>query len=985
MARKKIAQKEADEARIEEDGIVSFVTNDTPDAYQTLLKYLEAAQQECSTSLEHLDTLLTTIHSMKQSYYDVTGRTNNLMAKCESLLEEQHNLQNTVEILNKTLKPFQDIEDVANILGIPIESIHHNSSSSSSGLTSPTPAHHQSAAAVNLDPRSPEFKEVLMKLSSAVVFLHEHKEIMENHKYSQWLEKLQVRAISLIGRSMRELIDKTAKQCREIIQQKLYYYPGASSSASSQHSSASLGGSSSSSAEGNGASRLYSDEQPLESLPIYQKFRGLSYRMKELVTILLKGNLMQSVNSANDQQNNNNNNESSPRAGRTAVTHKSLFNHLLKHDYAILAEVKKSYALIRMELLQPFLQEAFVVSLAVANKAIPHTPTSSSSLHPSHSGTNFSHLIDEKRSSLHNNNNQTASSASSSTSTSSAHHLSLSTVIRHSFSTLLRIAQLEYQLFDSLFNIDGPSSSMSGHHLRTLSSESMDLHQSRLSSASTDLVSTNQQQQQQHYANDLIRVIEFLSNSTRDFLRPLIIRESSVDELCRVITALSEDIKSQIMILMIPAILLKQLITGLENILNDSKERLIYCSENRLRLEIQFYEPLPSHLQYPDILERFEEKLKNPPSQAIANNSSSSSSNTTAGPPALLPPSSAVDSVQEMYDTWYPPMRLSLSLLSKLYGIIDMTIFEDFARRCIEICILSLVHGSEQIKRQQKTMLIHGDLFLVRHLLILREQLIPFEIKLVSTEKVLDFTNTRLAWQQLVNSNNNGSNNLPLSIANSPVPPPSTPADPSPASSSDALQQMMITAPHSSSSSSSSISNTNNTTSSSSSGSFLNNLFLRFDENNLLFQFAKSGVPTMKEFRYDMKKELDNSLKKACLTLKLTAVKLLLVPLDNLLAKITAFIGDIPFQYPQSNNSNNNNNNNNNNNSSSTPTNAQASANSEKSTNNNVPVMANEQISLLKNQSFLRFDRIKECLEQVQHLLVQRIPDIRGLMKVSPP
>jgi hypothetical protein len=35
------------------------------------------------------------------------------------------------------------------------------------------------------------------------------------------------------------------------------------------------------------------------------------------------------------------------------------------------------------------------------------------------------------------------------------------------------------------------------------------------------------------------------ANTTRDFLRPFIIREASVDELCRVIAALSEDVRSQ--------------------------------------------------------------------------------------------------------------------------------------------------------------------------------------------------------------------------------------------------------------------------------------------------------------------------------------------------------------------------------------------------------------------------------------------------------
>lgn len=42
-------------------------------------------------------------------------------------------------------------------------------------------------------------------------------------------------------------------------------------------------------------------------------------------------------------------------------------------------------------------------------------------------------------------------------------------------------------------------------------------------------------------------IVEMVASTTRDFLRPFIIREHSVDELCRVIAALSEDVRSQML------------------------------------------------------------------------------------------------------------------------------------------------------------------------------------------------------------------------------------------------------------------------------------------------------------------------------------------------------------------------------------------------------------------------------------------------------
>lgn len=908
---------------------------------------LEACDHSCRDSLESLDQLLTTIHGIKTSYYDVTSRTNSLMSKCESLLEEQHTLQHTVEVLTKTLKPFKDIEDIAQILGIPYESIHNNHNN---GQNSPPPSHPTSSTpsssstssstlTQHLDPRSPEFKELLIKLSSAVIFLQNHPDIMENQKYTMWLEKLQVRAISLIGRAMRELIDKTAKQCRDIIQQRLF--------SSSHHPAITNGSGGGGGGSGGVTSRLFNEDQPVESLPIYQKFRGLSFRMKELVGVLLRGYLASvTVNDDGSATINNSSDappsipDQSPRLRTPSNAVASLgvssssalgkyFLHLARHDYAILAEVKKSYALIRMELLQPFLNEAFLHSLANA------TSSSSTSIVPvsaNSSGTNFSSLIEEKRFSDVRAGSGKHGNAEGG---SQQHYLSLSTVIRQSFSTLLRIVQLEFQLFDSLFNIDHV------HHVTPVSTltRSMSLESSSdmigisISNAPTPRTtnkgvtsstavtktkkggagsgSSHQDDPASVFASDLSRVIEYISNVTRDFLRPLIIRESSVDELCRVISILSEDIKSQIAILQIPSILVKQLTTGLENVMNDSKERVIYCAETKLRQQIQFYEPLPSHLSYPEILETYEKR---------GEKRTDSVTTTTSFPSTTL-------SIEDVYDTWYPPMRLTLSLLSKLYGIIDNLIFEDFARRSIEIVITILHQGSETIKRQQKTLMMHGDLFLVRHLLILREQLIPFEVKLQSSEKFLDFTNTRLAIQQIITTT----------------------------SSSSATQSTTTTATGGgNNSNSNALTSVGGATSS----------FLRFDENNLLLQFAKSGIPMMKETHQDMKKELDNSLKKACVSLKITACKFLLGPLDGLLAKVVAFIGDIPYQTTTANTA--------------TPSEGNGGSNKQRGGS----LLSQEHTNLLKNQSFLRFERMKECFDQVQHLLLQRIPDLKAMMKV---
>lgn len=83
--------------------------------------------------------------------------------------------------------------------------------------------------------------------------------------------------------------------------------------------------------------------------------------------------------------------------------------------------------------------------------------------------------------------------------------------------------------------------------------------------------------------------------------------------------------------------------------------------------------------------------------------------------------------------TWYPPLRHTLSLLSLLFGVVDPAVFEDLARRGVAALIESLTRGAVGVRRWRDQ--LHGDLFLVRHLLILREQLLPFDISLQSIEK----------------------------------------------------------------------------------------------------------------------------------------------------------------------------------------------------------------------------------------------------------
>ena len=167
----------------------------------------------------------------------------------------------------------------------------------------------------------------------------------------------------------------------------------------------------------------------------------------------------------------------------------------------------------------------------------------------------------------------------------------------------------------------------------------------------------------------------------------------------------------------------------------------------RIRQEVQMFTPLPSHIAYPDILEEYtKSNTRTTTSTTDLHSITTSTTATTAT--TNTPTTTTSTTVHDIYQTWYPPMRHTLSLLSKLYGVVEHSVFDDFARRAINLCISALRKGSDGIRRAHPG--LHADLFLVRHLLMLREQLSPFELKLTSLEKKLDFTSTTEALQALL-------------------------------------------------------------------------------------------------------------------------------------------------------------------------------------------------------------------------------------------
>ena len=98
----------------------------------------------------------------------------------------------------------------------------------------------------------------------------------------------------------------------------------------------------------------------------------------------------------------------------------------------------------------------------------------------------------------------------------------------------------------------------------------------------------------------------------------------------------------------------------------------------------------------------------------------------------------AEDDLERMYNSWFPPMRTVLRVLSKIFRVVEPIVFEDMARTAVQSCTASLKHGAAYIQKRKGN--LDSDLFLVKHLLILREQLSPFDLEWQTVERQLDFS-----------------------------------------------------------------------------------------------------------------------------------------------------------------------------------------------------------------------------------------------------
>ncbi|BEI85442.1 hypothetical protein CcaverHIS002_0508430 [Cutaneotrichosporon cavernicola] len=148
----------------------------------------------------------------------------------------------------------------------------------------------------------------------------------------------------------------------------------------------------------------------------------------------------------------------------------------------------------------------------------------------------------------------------------------------------------------------------------------------------------------------------------------------------------------------------------LKMVLQDAQTRLVFRAQALIQSDVQYYAAKPGDLDYPEKLQS--EPAGQPLVRRTVNLSLDDDDDDEPAFLSLPPP--------DGQETWYPTLRTTLSVLSSLYTHIDEVVFVDLAQEAVLTCRRSLSAAADIIGAK-KDKGVDGRLFLVRHLLILKE------------------------------------------------------------------------------------------------------------------------------------------------------------------------------------------------------------------------------------------------------------------------
>ncbi|KAJ5093048.1 hypothetical protein N7456_008909 [Penicillium angulare] len=250
-----------------------------------------------------------------------------------------------------------------------------------------------------------------------------------------------------------------------------------------------------------------------------------------------------------------------------------------------------------------------------------------------------------------------------------------------------------------------------------------------------------------HGQGGLYDFLETICEPLYDHLRPRIIHETDIVNLCQLCTLL------QTRYFMDPEDEPEPTDTNqldfatlIQPALQDVQTRLVFRAQAVLRDEIERYKPRPEDIDYPMHSRQV--------SLTVTDTQISGKKDTTADTMIDMTKDETTTEKDGKWDFetqtalkgWYPTLRKAIWLLSRIYRLVNSTVFDDLAHNIVHQTTISLQNASTLIS--SKANAADGQLFLMGHLLILKQQIVAFDIEYVAPEVSFDFSGvTSTFWE----------------------------------------------------------------------------------------------------------------------------------------------------------------------------------------------------------------------------------------------
>ncbi|GMT28434.1 hypothetical protein PFISCL1PPCAC_19731 [Pristionchus fissidentatus] len=347
------------------------------------------------------------------------------------------------------------------------------------------------------------------------------------------------------------------------------------------------------------------------------------------------------------------------------------------------------------------------------------------------------------------------------------HGNSWCTLTRFSSSFLLRVIDDEFRLYRQFFSIDYSDGMDTPGGMSAVSSRMDRVPQTPSSPSSFFWSSTSSFDQ----------FVEGISQLLYSMLRPMVIHNPHLEtltELCAILKVEMIEQRCGLMASMMDGMESRNGMGGgarggrntfdprgafvrvMTELVGDIVERIVYRAEMYAQSDIASYRPSHGDLAYPDKLEMMKaieegQKVRIKKSMEVEMEDGGSENGRKSSLSSL---SNSTPSAVDLHCLWYPTVRRSVMCLAKLFKYLDMGVFQSIARDILSSCCISLDNAAIAIAQIPKkggwSRNLDSILFVIKHLLILREQTAPYrhaaqrsDASLPTVDLSIDFSKMR--------------------------------------------------------------------------------------------------------------------------------------------------------------------------------------------------------------------------------------------------